>query len=195
MLRLMSMEDVLWSFAWITAVAALAPLLVGLLPGPHIPEVVLLLALGIVIGPYGLDLAESSAPIELLSQLGLGMLFLIAGLEIEPAMLRSRDGSRAGIAWLVSLTVALVWVGLLSLALGFEAWHALAIAMTSTALGTLLPILRDTGLLDRPIGQPGHVQRRGRRVRPDRRHEPPGHHGQRAGPGSPRCWRSERSPW
>ena len=152
MLRLMSMEDVLWSFAWITAVAAIAPLLVGLLPGPRIPEVVLLLALGIVIGPYGVDLAASSPPIELLSQLGLGMLFLMAGLEIEPAMLRSRDGSRAGIAWLVSLTVALVWVGLLSLALGFEAWHALAIAMTSTALGTLLPILRDTGLLERPMG-------------------------------------------
>ena len=70
--RPMSLEDVLWSFAWITAVAAIAPLLVGLLPGPRIPEVVLLLALGIVIGPYGVELAASSAPIELLSQLGLG---------------------------------------------------------------------------------------------------------------------------
>ena len=40
----MTYEDVLWSFAWIAAVAALAPLVVGLLPGPRIPEVVLLLA-------------------------------------------------------------------------------------------------------------------------------------------------------
>jgi Kef-type K+ transport system membrane component KefB len=149
----MSLEDVLWSLAWIMAVAAAAPLLAGLLPGPRIPEVVLLLGLGIVIGPYGVDLADSSAPIELLSQLGLGMLFLMAGLEIEPATLRTRDGLRAANAWLVSLTVALIWVGLLSLVLNFEAWHALAIAMTSTALGTLLPILRDTGLLERPMGR------------------------------------------
>ena len=149
----MTFESVLWSFAWITLVAALAPLVVGLLPGPKIPEVVLLLALGIVVGPYGLELAESSAPIDLLSELGLAMLFLIAGIEIEPAILRSLDGARAGVAWLVSLTVALAWVGGLSLMLGFEAWHAVAIAMTSTALGALLPILRDTGLQDRPIGR------------------------------------------
>jgi Kef-type K+ transport system membrane component KefB len=148
----MSHEDVLASFAWIAAAAALAPLLVGLLPGPRIPEVVLLLALGIVIGPFGLDLAHDSEPIGLLNELGLAMLFLIAGIEIEPATLRTRDGARAGAAWLVSLGVALAWVGALSLALDFEAWQALAIAMTSTALGALLPILRDTGLRERPIG-------------------------------------------
>jgi Kef-type K+ transport system membrane component KefB len=146
-------QEVLWSFAWITVVAAVAPLLAGLLPGPRIPEVVLLLALGIVIGPYGVDVAASSAPIELLSQLGLATLFLLAGIEVEPAILRSVDGTRAGVAWLVSLGVALAWVFLLSIALDYEAWHALAIAMTSTALGTLLPILRDTGLLEQPMGR------------------------------------------
>jgi Kef-type K+ transport system membrane component KefB len=148
----MSHEDVLWSFAWIALVAALAPLLAGLLPGPRIPEVVLLLGLGIVIGPFGFELATESEPISLLNELGLAMLFLIAGIEIEPAILRTRDGTRAVVAWLVSLTVALAWVGALSLALGFEAWHAIAIALTSTALGTLLPILRDTGLRDGPLG-------------------------------------------
>src|ERR1700754_719813 len=98
----MSHEDVLASFAWIAAAAALAPLLAGLLPGPRIPEVVLLLGLGIVIGPFGLELAVESEPIGRLNELGLAMLFLIAGIEIEPAILRTRDGARAGIAWLVS---------------------------------------------------------------------------------------------
>src|ERR1700754_3284546 len=103
----MSHEDVLASFAWIAAAAAIAPLLAGLLPGPRIPEGVLLLALGIVIGPFGLDLAQDSEPIGLLNELGLAMLFLMAGIEIEPAALRTRDGGRAGTAWLVSLAVAL----------------------------------------------------------------------------------------
>ena len=110
------------------------------------------------------------------------MLFLIAGIEIEPAILRSLDGARAGVAWLVSLAVALAWVGALSLVLGFEAWHAVAIAMTSTALGD--PAAdparhRAQGPADRAAGD---RERGDRRVRADRRDEPAAdHRGERVG--------------
>ncbi|MGD9960168.1 cation:proton antiporter [Nocardioides sp.] len=146
-------ESVLLSLLWIAGAAALAPIIVGLLPGPRIPEVVLLLTLGIMIGPFGFELATKSEPIELLSELGLGLLFLLAGLEIDPASVASRTGARAGVAWVVSLAVAMGLMALLSLATELEAWAAIAIALTSTALGTLLPILRDTGLKDQPLGR------------------------------------------
>jgi Kef-type K+ transport system membrane component KefB len=138
--------EILVSLAWIVGAAALAPILVGLLPGPRIPEVVVLLVLGIAIGPFGLDLATESDPIALIAELGLGLLFLIAGLEIDPAMVASRDGGRAAVAWLVSLALAIGLMGTLALVAGLEAWEAVAIALTSTSLGALLPILRDTGL-------------------------------------------------
>ena len=59
------------------AVAALAPLLVALLPGPRIPQVVVLLAGGVLIGPEVLGWADR-AEIDLLANVGLGFLFLLA---------------------------------------------------------------------------------------------------------------------
>lgn len=145
--------EVLGSLAWIVGVAALAPLLVGLLPRVRFPEVVLLLGLGMVIGPDALGLASEGEAISLLAELGLAMLFLFAGLEIEPRLLVSRDGRRAWVAWGVSLVTAML-VLLLALATDIEwiSYAALAIALTSTALGALLPILRDSGLKDSPLG-------------------------------------------
>ena len=46
-----------------------------------VPEVVLLLVLGVVIGPNVLDLAVTGEGVEMLRELGLGMLFLLAGYE------------------------------------------------------------------------------------------------------------------
>jgi hypothetical protein len=61
---------------WIAVCAVVAPLLAGLVPRRLIPEVVvLLLALG---GPGVLDLAAVGEGLEVLRELGLGMLFLLA---------------------------------------------------------------------------------------------------------------------
>ena len=76
----------------VALVAALTPLVVALLPGPRIPQVVIFLFGGVLIGPHGLGLAESSN-IQLLSNIGLGFLFLLAGYELDPRLLRQRPGS------------------------------------------------------------------------------------------------------
>jgi Kef-type K+ transport system membrane component KefB len=55
----------------VALVAALAPLVVALLPGPRVPQVVILLLGGVLIGPHVLGLAETSN-IQLLSNIGLG---------------------------------------------------------------------------------------------------------------------------
>jgi NhaP-type Na+/H+ or K+/H+ antiporter len=49
--------DAAWSLFWIALVAVAAPLLSGLVPRRLVPEAVLLLAFGVVIGPHVLGLA------------------------------------------------------------------------------------------------------------------------------------------
>ncbi|RVW11232.1 cation:proton antiporter [Prescottella agglutinans] len=141
------------SLFWITVAAAIAPLIAGSLRRKLIPEVVLLLVGGIVIGPYALDLANVDTEIELLRELGLGMLFLLAGYEIDKDELTGRGGRRALVTWLVCLALAFAIVGALSAAGLVHSEIAVAIALTSTALGTLLPILKDRGLLATPVGR------------------------------------------
>jgi Kef-type K+ transport system membrane component KefB len=80
------------------------------------------------------------------------MLFLLAGYEIEIEELVGRGGRRALVTWLASLAVALGIVALIGATGAIHAEVAVAIALTSTALGTLLPILKDSGLLGTAFG-------------------------------------------
>jgi Kef-type K+ transport system membrane component KefB len=140
------------SLFWIVLCSVLAPLIAGLLPGKLVPEVVLLLVLGVLIGPNVFGLAETTAPIDLLRQLGLGMLFLLAGYEVELRELSGWGGRHAWWTWFACLLTALLVVWLIGLSGAVHAEVAVAIALTSTALGTLLPILKDSGMLSTPIG-------------------------------------------
>ena len=78
----------------VALVAALAPLVVAVLPGPRIPQVVILLLGGVLIGPHVLGVAETSN-IQLLANIGLGFLFLLAGYQLDPQLLRRRPGKLA----------------------------------------------------------------------------------------------------
>ena len=84
----------------------LAPLLAGSVLRRKVPEVVLLLVLGVLIGPNVLDLAVNTDGVNVLRQLGLGMLFLLAGYEIEVHELVGRGGRRALVTWLASFALA-----------------------------------------------------------------------------------------
>src|SRR5215470_19923676 len=89
----------------VALVAALAPLVVAVLPGPRIPQVVILLIGGVLIGPHGLGLAETTN-IQLLSNIGLGFLFLLAGYELDPQLLRQQAGRLAIGGWVISAVIA-----------------------------------------------------------------------------------------
>lgn len=141
----------LQSMWWIAAAAVLAPVL-ALLTRRTIPDVVWLLVLGIVIGPHALGLAESTEAVTFLRELGLGFLFLLAGFEVNTSDMRSRAGRSAALTWLLCAGLG-VGAGLLIAGGDWQIAAVLGIAATSTALGTLLPILKDSGVLGAPLGR------------------------------------------
>ena len=130
----------------IAAVAAATPLLVALLPWLRVPQVVLLIAGGIVIGPEALGFG-SPGSVQVLSDLGLGFVFLLAGYEVEIALFASSPGRRAMSSWFVAAAVSGGVVAALDAAGLVRAYVPVAIALTTTALGTLLPILREHDML------------------------------------------------
>jgi Kef-type K+ transport system membrane component KefB len=135
----------------IPLLAVIAPIAARLLGHwVRVPVVVFELALGIVVGPSVLGWAEPRDYMHTLSQFGLAMLFFVAGTEIELGGLRGRTGRGAIFGWLISIVagVALGW-----LAAPGETAIIIGIALASTALGTLLPILRDAGELRTPFGR------------------------------------------
>ncbi|MYR04913.1 cation:proton antiporter [Gordonia sp. SID5947] len=139
------------SLFWI-AVAAVASPLISRATRGYVPDAVVLLVAGMVVGPNMLDWADNDS-VAVLSQLGLGLLFLLAGYELDPQLLSGRSGRVARYTWLIGLVSALVVVALTVPADSFSTHIALAIALTSTALGTLLPIIREAGVLDTPLGR------------------------------------------
>lgn len=145
------MEHLDTAIVLIPLLAVIAPLAARAIgPWLRVPVVVFELALGIVVGPSVLGWVGPSAFVDVLSEFGLAMLFFVAGTEIEFAALRERSGRRAIGGWLISIALG-VAVGLL-VAPGLGA-VVIGIALASTALGTLLPILRDAGELRTPFGR------------------------------------------
>ena len=148
------MGPVFLSLFSITVVAFLAPLVSLSVPHRIVPETVLLIIGGVLIGPSGLGAAAALTPIEFLKELGVAFLFLMAGYEIDVNELRGSGGRHAVVAWLGSLTLAFAAVALIGVSGGVLSANgiAIAIAMTSTAIGTILPILRERGLLSTAVG-------------------------------------------
>ncbi|HEX5730372.1 cation:proton antiporter [Microbacterium sp.] len=116
----------------------------------RIPIVVFELMLGILVGPSLLGWAVPSDFVGALSEFGLAMLFFVAGSEIEFAAFRGRTGRFAVGGWLISLAAG---VGLTWILFPGEVAIVVGIALCSTALGTILPILRDAAELRTPFGQ------------------------------------------
>src|SRR5215471_19118798 len=136
----------------VVLVAALTPMIVAALPGPGLPQVVVLILAGVLIGPQGLGLASTTG-IRRLSDVGLGFLFLLAGYELDPRLLRAHAGRLAMIGWAISAVIAVGAVAILG-SFGFlRAYVPIGLALTTTALGTLLPILHDHHMLSGQFGR------------------------------------------
>jgi Kef-type K+ transport system membrane component KefB len=134
------------------AVAATVSVAVGA-RGVFIPVVVVELLLGVVIGPQLLDIADVNGFTEFFADLGLGMLFFFAGYEIEISRIRGDPLRLAVLGWLLSLAIAYSLGGVLA-ALGVVVSLVyVGSALATTAIGTLIPVLSDTGELRTEFGR------------------------------------------
>jgi Kef-type K+ transport system membrane component KefB len=141
------------SFFAIVVVAAVAAITVAAVPKRLAPPVVVLeLMLGIVIGPEVFDLAHSDEFVEFFSNLGLGMLFFFAGYEIDFERIKGKPMKLGAWGWLLSVALAYGIGGLLAAAGIVVSFLYTGSAMATTAIGTLIPILRDNGELKTRFG-------------------------------------------
>jgi len=141
------------SFFVIVTIAALAAVTVAAVPKRFAPPVVVVeLLLGIVVGPEVLDLAKTDEFIEFFSNLGLGMLFFFAGYEIDFERIKGAPLRLGAWGWLLSIALAYGIGGILAAAGIIVSFLYTGSAMATTAIGTLIPILRDSGELKTRFG-------------------------------------------
>jgi Kef-type K+ transport system membrane component KefB len=118
-----------------------------------IPVVVVELMLGIVIGPQVAGLAKVDQFTNFFGSLGLAMLFFFAGYEIDFERIRGRPLELAIVGWLLSLALAFGIGGALALAGVVLSLLYTGSAMATTAMGTLVPILSDSGEIRTRFGR------------------------------------------
>jgi Kef-type K+ transport system membrane component KefB len=141
------------NLAIVAAAAFVAPLALGLVPSLRLPAVVLEIVLGIVLGPAALGWVEVDEPVRVMSLLGLAFLLLLAGLEVEFDRLRGRLLRLASLGFVASFGIA-VAAGLVLDAAGVTGAPLLiAIMLSATSLGVVIPVLKDSGEAGSPFGQ------------------------------------------
>jgi Kef-type K+ transport system membrane component KefB len=148
----MTPEDV-YQLTLVALAGVLAPLLVTTVRRFAIPSVVLEITFGIILGPQVLDLIQPTGLVDGLSTLGLSMLMFLAGYELKLDTIRGRPLTLASISWGMSLALAAGVGVVVHFVAGGHGEIVIPLALTTTALGTLLPVLRDAGVLRTPLGR------------------------------------------
>ncbi|MDA0167482.1 cation:proton antiporter [Solirubrobacter taibaiensis] len=133
----------------VVAVAFAAPLLLGLAPRLRLPAVVLEIGAGIALGPDALGLVEVDATLEVVALLGLAFLLFLAGLEVDLDRLRGRALRITALGFALSIALGLAAGALLDT----SAALLIAIALSATSLGVVVPVLKDAGEVGSPFGQ------------------------------------------
>jgi Kef-type K+ transport system membrane component KefB len=133
----------------VVAVAFAAPFLLGLAPRLRIPAVVLEIVAGILVGPSVLGWVQVDATIEVLATIGLGFLLFLGGLEVDFRRLRGPVLRLTAAGYAVSFALAVV----VSIVLGVQTPLLVAIALSATSLGVLIPVLKDSGHINSPLGR------------------------------------------
>ena len=136
------------------AVAAFAaPLLARLVPRRLVPPVVLEVLLGIAIGPQALNLVQPTNGVYDLYLLGFGFLLFLAGQEVEVERFRGPGFRLSLLSFGIGLVIAVPLALLLRLVATGADVRLLALALTASTLGVMVPILRDADVIDTEFGQ------------------------------------------
>jgi Kef-type K+ transport system membrane component KefB len=139
--------------AIVAAVAFAAPLALGLLPVLRLPAAVLEIVLGILVGPAVLGWVRLDGPVRVMSLLGLAFLLLLAGLEVQFEQLRGRLLRVAATGFAVSFGIALAVAIVLDVGGLTHSPLLLAIMLSATSLGVVIPVLKDADEAETRFGQ------------------------------------------
>ena len=134
-------------------IAAAAPLALGFAPRLRLPSVILEIVAGIVLGPSVLGWVKIDLPVQILALIGLAFLLFLSGLEIDAHRLRGRLLRLALLGYLITLALG-VPIGLGFHAIGWvRSPLLLAIALSATSLGLIVPVLKDARQSEGEVGQ------------------------------------------
>lgn len=137
----------------VLAASVAAPLVGELTRRFGLSIVVLELAIGVAIGPQGLGWASAEGAVPTVASIGMAFLFFLAGLEIELGAVRGLPIMIALAGWVACITASFA-MAFAAYRLGIvNAWIVVGLALSTTALGVLVPILRDSGRLDSEFGR------------------------------------------
>jgi Kef-type K+ transport system membrane component KefB len=137
----------------VVAIAFAAPFVLGLFPGVRLPSPVLEIVAGIVVGPSVLGWAEVDQTVAVMSTIGLAFLLFLAGLEIEFSKLRGQVLRLTSIGFAASLVLAVAVGFALKAAGAVQTPLLVAIILSATSLGVIIPLLKDAGEISSTFGQ------------------------------------------
>jgi Kef-type K+ transport system membrane component KefB len=134
-------------------VAVAVPLLLGLVPAVKVPGVVLEILGGILVGPTVLGWVHLDVAVRVVADLGLGFLLFLAGFEIDLRQFDRRVLILVSRAFVLSAMLALLVA--YGLQLGDQVKDGLLVGITlmATALGVLVPILKDASHTETSFGR------------------------------------------
>jgi Kef-type K+ transport system membrane component KefB len=142
------------SLVVVAAIAVGAPLLVATFPRIRVPAVVLEIVAGIIVGPHGLKVVKTvDVPIQILATIGLAFLLFLAGLEIDVERLRGPLLRLAGLGFAFTLVLGFGAGAIFKSAGIVRSPMFLAITLAATALGLVVPVLKDVGQASSRLGQ------------------------------------------
>jgi Kef-type K+ transport system membrane component KefB len=142
----------LTSAALVSLLALLAPLVVRLIRLP-VPDIVVQILFGVIVGPQVLGWARIDEPVRVLSLIGLSFLLFLAGLELDFDRLRGRTLRTAASTFAASFVLALVLGGILGAAGLVQSPLLIAVILSATSVGIVIPILSDACRMDTPLGR------------------------------------------
>ena len=146
------MEITLTNLFWISVIAFAVPFGLGFAPRLRIPAVVVEIIAGIVIGPEVLGWVKVDEPVSVMATLGVAFLLFLAGLELDFDALKGRPLVLGAVGYALSLGLALAGAQALGAAGLVMTPLLIALALSSTSVGIVIPVLKDTGNLNTPVG-------------------------------------------
>lgn len=151
----------------VVGLAFFAPLVTSRIRRIRIPAVVAEILAGIVVGESGLKLVGHDTTLDVLALLGFAYLMFLSGLEVDFAAIlprrdvalaswRQRLGSPLGLGlgtFVLTLLIALLAsLGLHLLDAADDPW-LMALILSTTSLGLVVPVLKERGMTTQPLGQ------------------------------------------